>query len=77
MMKNLLQIAQLMRVRDPQQVALAMIKNSNINDPMITQLVSFAQHGDEDSVLNLASTFFAKQGLDLNSELDAFLQLMK
>lgn len=77
MMNNLAQIAQLMRGRDPQAVALAMIQNSKINDPMISQLVTFAQNGDVNSAINLASTFFAKQGLDLNQELNTFMSLMK
>lgn len=76
MMNNLTQIAQLVRGRDPQQVALSLISNSNINDPMINDLVNFAKRGDNNSVFNLAQTFFAKNGLDLNSELNSFMSLL-
>lgn len=77
MMNNLAQIAQLMRGRDPQSVAMSMIQNSKINDPLIEQLVTFAQKGDADSAFNLASTYFAKQGLDLNQELNSFMQMLQ
>lgn len=76
MMNNLTQIAQLVRGRDPQQVALSLISNSNINDPMINDLVNFAKRGDNNSVFNLAQTFFAKNGLDLKSELNSFMSLL-
>ena len=76
MMNNLTQIAQLVRGRDPQQVALSLISNSNINDPMINDLVNFAKRGDNNSVFNLAQTFFAKNGLDLKSELSSFMSLL-
>lgn len=77
MMQNLTQIAQLMTGRDPQAVALSMIQNSKITDPNINQLVSLAQKGDTESVLNLATTLFAQRGLDLKQELNSFMELMK
>lgn len=77
MMQNLTQIAQLMKGRDPQAVALSMIQNSKITDPNINQLVSLAQKGDTESVLNLATTLFAQRGLDLKQELNSFMELMK
>lgn len=40
MMQNLQQIAQLMKGRNAEEVALQMIKNSNINDPTISSLIS-------------------------------------
>ena len=77
MMQNLTQIAQLMKGRDPQAVALSMIQNSKITDPNINQLVSLAQKGDTESVLNLATNLFAQRGLDLKQELNSFMELMK
>ena len=43
---------------------------------MINDLVNFAKRGDNNSVFNLAQTFFAKNGLDLNSELNSFMSLL-
>lgn len=77
MMQNLQQIAQLMRGRDAQSVAMAMIQNNNIIDPNITQLVTLAQRGDNESLFNLANVLFAQQGLDLKQELNSFLDMMK
>lgn len=77
MMQNLAQIAQLMRGRDPEAVVMSMVQNSKINDPTITSLINFAQCGDANSVVNLATTLFAQQGLDLNQELSEFFNLMK
>lgn len=77
MMNNLLQIAQLMKGKDPQQMVMAMFQNKKINDPVISQLITFAQKGDTESAMNLATTQFAQKGLDLNQELTNFLSLMK
>jgi hypothetical protein len=35
-----------------------MIKNNNIQDPNILQLVKYAESGNEDDLVNLASTLF-------------------
>lgn len=77
MMNNLAQIAQLVRGRDPQSIVLDMVKNQKINDPNISQLIQFAQKGDENSLVNLATTLFKQQGLDLNQEFNNFMSLMK
>lgn len=42
MTPDLNQLASLMRGRNPQEVAMQMIKNNNINDPLISQLVNCA-----------------------------------
>ena len=77
MMQNLQQIAQLMKGRNAQEAALQMIKNSNINDPRISALIQYAQNGDEQSLMNLASQIFSQYGLDLNTELSSFFQMLK
>lgn len=74
---QLSQIAQLMRDRNPQEVVMAMIKNSNINDPMVTQLVNFAQSGDTNSLVNLANNFFQQRGLNMDQEFNNFISLLK
>lgn len=77
MMNNLTQIAQLIKGKDPQSVVMNMLREQKINDPNISQLISFAQKGDNDSLVNLATTLFKQQGLDFNQELNNFMSLMK
>lgn len=70
-------IAQLMRGRNPQEVALSMIQNQRINDPNISQLIKFAQNNQTNDFVNLAQEMFKQRGLDLNNEFQAFMQLLK
>lgn len=70
-------IAQLMRGRNPQEVALSMIQNQKINDPNISQLIKFAQNNQTNDFVNLAQEMFKQRGLDLNNEFQAFMQLLK
>ena len=77
MMNNLVQIAQLVRGRDPQAIVMEMVKNKQISDPNINQLITFAQKGDNNSLVNLADSLFKQRGLDLNSEFNSFLSLIK
>ena len=77
MMNNLGLIVQLMRGRDPEQVARQMIKNNNIQDPNILQLFKFAEGGADQDLVNLASSLFQQKGLDLDSEFKAFMEMLK
>lgn len=78
MMKDLAQIAQVMRGRNPQEIAMNMLRNTPIsNDPTITQLVGFAQKGDMNSLVNLASSIFAQQGMNFNEEFQSFMSMLK
>lgn len=74
---SLQMIAQLMRGRNPQEVAMQLIQNQKINDPNINQLIKFAQSNQTDDFVNLAQELFKQRGLDLNSEFQAFMQLLK
>lgn len=76
-MNDLMQIAQLMKGRNPEEVVMQMIKSNNITDPNISQLVKFAQSGNEKELFNLASQLFQQKGLNLNNELSTFLSLLK
>lgn len=76
-MNDLMQIAQLMKGRNPQEVVMQMIKSNNITDPNISQLVKLAQGGNDKELFNLASQMFQQKGLNLNNELSAFLSLLK
>ena len=74
---NLQMIAQLMKGRNPQEVAMQLIQNQKINDPNINQLIKFAQSNQTDDFVNLAQELFKQRGLDLNSEFQAFMKLIK
>lgn len=77
MTNNITQLAQLMKGKNPQTVVMDMVKNQQISDPNISQLIAFAQKGDNTSLVNLAETLFKKQGLDLNQEFNQFMSLIK
>lgn len=77
MMQNLAQIAQIVKGRDPQQMVLNMIKNNKNIDPRVNQMIQFAQTGDTNSLVNLASSMFAQRGLDFNQEFNSFLSMLK
>ena len=76
-MNNLAQIAQIMRGRNPQEIVLNMIKTQQINDPTIKQLINFAQSGDTNSLVNLATSICSQRGLDFNKEFEAFMTMLK
>lgn len=76
-MNNLATIAQLMRGRNPQEVALQMVKNNQINDPNISNLIKYAQSGNTAEFTNLAQQLFQQRGLDLNSTFQSFINLLK
>lgn len=76
-MNNLAQIAQIMRGRNPQEIVLNMMKTQQINDPTIKQLINFAQSGDTNSLVNLATSICSKRGLDFNKEFEAFMSMLK
>lgn len=77
MMKELTTLASLMRGRNPQAVAMQMIKNNGINDPNIESLVKFAQGGNTNELVNLASQMFKQNGMDLEQEFTSFMSLLK
>ena len=41
---NPMQLMGLLKGKNPQEMAMSMIKNSNINDPMINQLLQFVKY---------------------------------
>ena len=76
-MNNLMQIAQLMRGKNPQSIVMDMFNNQQITDPNISKLIQLAQQGDTINFKNLAETLFKSRGLDLNKELTQFMSFMK
>lgn len=74
---NPMQLMGLLKGKNPQEMAMSMIKNSNINDPMINQLLQLAQSGDINSMNKIAEHFFKGQGLDFNNEFNNFMSMLK
>lgn len=74
---NPMQLMGLLKGKNPQEMAMSMIKNSNINDPMINQLLQFAQSGDINSMNKIAENFFKGRGLDFNNEFNNFMSMLK
>ena len=74
---NPMQLMGLLKGKNPQEMAMSMIKNSNINDPMINQLLQFAQSGDINSMNKIAENFFKGQGLNFNNEFNNFMSMLK
>lgn len=77
MIQNLAQLVQILRGRNPQEMVMSMVQNQKINDPNITQLIKFAESGDMNNLVNLASSICSQRGLDFNSEFQNFMSMMK
>ena len=74
---NPMEMIGLLKGRDPQELVMSMIKNNNINDPQINELISLAEKGDTNSLTKIATDMFAKQGKNFNSEFSNFMSLLK
>ncbi len=77
MNQNIMQMAQLLKGKNPQQLVMQLLQSQQINDPVISQLVQYAQTGDTNSLVNLASTVMKNNGLDFNNEFQSFMQLLQ
>jgi hypothetical protein len=40
-------------------------------------MIQFAQGGNTNDLVNLASSIFAQKGLDFNSEFNSFMQMLR
>lgn len=76
-MMNPMEMIGLLKGRDPQQLVMSMIQNNNINDPMINQLVEYANKGDTQKIEEIAKSLFQKQGKDFTSEFNNFMAMLK
>lgn len=67
----------LIKSKNPEEMVMALIKNNGINNPMINDLINFAQKGDEASVNKIAEDFFKQRGMDFNKEMASFMSMVK
>lgn len=74
---NPMEMIGLLKGRDPQELVMSMIKNNNINDPQINELISLAEKGDTNSLTKIATDMFAKQCKNFDTEFSNFMSLLK
>ena len=74
---NPMEMIGLLKGRNPQELVMSMIKNNNINDPQINELISLAEKGDTNSLTKIATDMFAKQGKNFDTEFFNFMSLLK
>lgn len=77
MNQNVALIAQLLKGNSAESVAMNLLKQMPINDPVVTQLISYAKTGDNTNFLNLATNFFQQRGLNIDNEFSSFLSMLK
>ena len=53
-MMNPMNFIQMIKGGNPQQIAMSLIQNNNINDPMINELIGYAERGDMGSINKIA-----------------------
>ena len=76
-MMNPMEMISLLKGRNPEELVMSMIKNNNINDPTINELIGYAKNGDNENLTKLAESIFQKQGKDCTTEYNNFMAMLK
>lgn len=76
-MMNPMEMISLLKGRNPEELVMSMIKNNNINDPTINELIGYAKNGDNEKLTKLAESIFQKQGKDFMTEYNNFMAMLK
>lgn len=76
-MINPMEMISLLKGRNPEELVMSMIKNNNINDPTINELIGYAKNGDNENLTKLAESIFQKQGKDFMTEYNNFMAMLK
>ena len=76
-MMNPMEMISLLKGRNPEELVMSMIKNNNINDPTINELIGYAKNGDNENLTKLAESIFQKQGKDFMTEYNNFMAMLK
>ena len=76
-MMNPMEMTSLLKGRNPEELVMSMIKNNNINDPTINELIGYAKNGDNENLTKLAESIFQKQGKDFITEYNNFMAMLK
>ena len=76
-MMNPMEMISLLKGRHPEELVMSMLKNNNINDPTINELIGYAKNGDNENLTKLAESIFQKQGKDFTTEYNNFMAMLK
>lgn len=74
---NPMNLIGLIKGRNPQELVMSMIKGNNINDPMINDLIKYAQNNDMENVNKIAENYFNQRGMNFQKELDNLMSMLK
>ena len=75
-MTNPMNLVSLLKGRNPQELVMSMIQSNNINDPMINDLIKYAQNNDIENVNKIAENYFNKRGMNFQKELNSFMSML-
>jgi len=73
---NPMQMLNLLKGGNPQEVAQQIIQTNFPNDPMMQNLLQMGQKGDIKGVEQFAQNFLSQQGKNFNEEMNNFMNLM-
>lgn len=74
-MGRMAKIAKLVKNGNPQEIAMEMAKNSN--NPLMQQLVQFAQEGKQDKIEEFGRNYCKEHGINFDEEINIFQSLLK
>lgn len=74
---NPIQLIQMIRQgRNPQQLLMSILEGEAKNNPMSANLLALAQRNDGRAIEQFARNFFESQGMDFDTEFNAFKKQM-
>ncbi len=76
-MMNPMNLVSLLKGRNPQELVMSMIQGNNINDPMINDLIKYAQNNDIENVNKIAENYFNQRGMNFQKELNNLMSMLK
>ena len=76
-MMNPMNLVGLLKGRNPQELVMSMIQGNNINDPMINDLIKYAQNNDIENVNKIAENYFNQRGMNFQKELNNLMSMLK
>ena len=74
---NPMQLMNMLKNGNPQQVAEQIIKTNYANDPMMMNLLQMGQKGDIQGLKQYAQQYLGKQGKNFDAEMNNLMQAIK
>ena len=72
-----MQLMNMLKNGNPQQVAEQIIKTNFSNDPIMMNLLQLGQKGDVQSLKQFAQQYLSQQGKDFNKEMNNLMKTIK